>query len=144
MREIKFRAWDKKAKVMVMDIQRAYDGMNVGDYDSDMSASIYPTTFESFLDNENIKVMQFTGLKDKNGKEIYEGDIIEATYIHGAVQCEGEWIAALASKLVAKEFKERFTVKDIRDPIKTSFGIMRVPGKLEIIGNIYENPEMLK
>lgn len=113
MREIKFRIWDKERKEMI----------NIGRIDI-ADGSCKPTIFgDIFYDYWNdVELMQYTGLKDKNGVEIYEGDIVETEDYH------------LGDKLVVKGRKQ--VIADIR-----------FCGKLipcVVIGNIYENPELLK
>ncbi|WP_373844377.1 YopX family protein [Clostridium sp.] len=116
-REIKFRAWDEESELMT---------------DSD-----YEGGLREFFDHfDDCKLMQYTGLKDKNGKQVYEGDIV---------------------KEQRKRFKDKyFAVKwnndigsYIFEPLDKSltsypcFNIGTVKG-LEVIGNIYENPELLE
>ena len=78
---------------------------------------------------ETANLMQYTGLKDKNGKEIYEGDIIEKSaydndHLIGAVQMiNGRWCT-----------NESFNYDALNFPLHV----------VEIIGNIHENPELLK
>ncbi len=125
MREIKFRAWDKKEKKMyeVYAIDWSHGVIVTAHlYDGEISRKTYPN--EHYGDR--IEFMQFTGLKDKNGKEIYEGDIIEFEF-------NGK--------------KERTYIKMHDENGDGYCWWMSLPmGKreFEVIGNIYENGDLLK
>lgn len=92
-------------------------------------------------------LMQFTGLKDKNGKEIYEGDILECiSDIVRLITNEktGEIHRKICSVVYVPE-KAHFTTQLPNGYIESGFGISQeIIGKwYEVIGNIYENPELL-
>jgi uncharacterized phage protein (TIGR01671 family) len=135
-REIKFRAWDEKRKKMI--------GSDYPDnWDNDKDEWYADTNMMDLVGIENISrkmpVMQYIGLKDKDGKEIYEGDIVRI--VNKKDQKDADHMQGVG---------EVFFYENELD-----FRILKVNGHsniltwggtdfVEIIGNIYENPELLK
>lgn len=108
MRTIKFRTWNPVKKMM--ELTEGYASFDGGIFSVDVGSK------------EDV-YMQYTGLKDKNDKEIYEGDIVKSEF--GKVE-EVVW------------------VKGLMDQIAGWYGIdTRLTDELEIIGNIYENKDLL-
>jgi len=130
MREIKFRAWDKKNKKML------YPGNEWYDICCGAIEGVLAIPHSSVYDGVENKSkewipMQYTGLKDKNGREIYEGDI---------VRFKDWWDEEMVGEVRYSEKDMAFTiVNDFWD----GFPIMYADD-LEVIGNIYENPELLE
>jgi uncharacterized phage protein (TIGR01671 family) len=150
MREIKFRAWDKKEKRMRIVAALKF-GMKevllgesfvggVADFFIETVAPQQVDKVWSIISAKDCEVMQFTGLKDGNGREIYEEDVVR---LYGNALAEVKWVDA-APRMIgfgAFEFKrgdER--VIDTAD-VKT---FAREMARAEVIGNIYENSELLK
>ena len=104
MRKIKFRAWDKSQKYM------AYQGM------PDLE------TLQSFIFHFGDKeLMQFVGLKDCNGQEIYEGDIVEEGIV------------------IFSKYYYGYFIKTDNDELPLYDNL-----PVQIIGNIHENPNILE
>ena len=116
----RYRVWDREEKKMIYDAEHTYDN-----YPVDISS------FGAILDLPNFyDVMQDTGLKDKDGKKIYEGDIV-----HFKTLRSNEYIGEVKSYEDAASFfvvvKEHYMecLDDVYD--------------LEVLGNIYENKGLL-
>ncbi|MDU4427641.1 YopX family protein [Clostridium sp.] len=125
-RDIKFRGWDSVNEVMLqvesINFREGYVSLNEGD--------------NSLTDTlEMIELMQYTGLNDKDGKEIWEGDILER-YGYWSIRIEYD--------------KGCLMVRDL-DEVRYNNLILNVPicnfesiNDWKVIGNIYENPELLE
>jgi uncharacterized phage protein (TIGR01671 family) len=135
MREIRFRSWDKIRKEMLYsDTQKDFDKMLIHwDFINGWSATRAKDRF--VLSNANAVLMQYTGLKDKNGKEIYEGDII---LYSGNDSC-GKKVNPTKLEIKWNE-KGCWNIGDIWGYTGEGFYDLYTA---EIIGNLYENPELL-
>ncbi|WP_314394817.1 YopX family protein [Leptotrichia shahii] len=121
MREIKFRAWLKEERKMV-NVETLFIGINRLCFGNSKTEDLF------FRDFEEVELMQYTGLKDKNGKEIYEGDIYH--------------VGDKNIRYLVVWFDSGFEGKQLRS---TSYAGLKSWAKdIEILGNIYENPELLE
>ena len=135
MREIKFRAWDKRNKVM------SFFGSFFSIEDMDSCGLIFhPKVSDDHKQGnaKDFKLMQFAGLKDKNGKEIFEGDILKRKESKVELK-EGDIDFLGTDGLYIVEIKnQRFAY-----PINRPDAWSDIFEDDEIIGNIYENSELL-
>jgi len=127
MREIKFRAQDFtktwKYGYVAMGNESAvlFPKMKDGSVMTDIQIYVLPET-----------VGLYTGLKDKNDTEIYEGDII--SFVDGLKQVNGEWI----------DNEHIYSVEYSEAAFKGVCGLSKCLDAVEVIGNIYDNPELMK
>jgi len=122
-REIKFRAWDKNRKIIV-DVEHL--GKSAIGYKFNTRKGNITTTHYKSKSRGYFNLMQYTGLKDKNGKEIYEGDIVRTALGHPQVIVWSDMYAAFVAEYPNGDRPYRVDCTD------------------EVIGNIHENPELLE
>ncbi len=131
-REIKFRAWDKERNeflshgCILISVESGKNPVHNPQY---LDIVINPDRYR-----DRFVLMQYTGLKDKNGKEVYEGDILQ--YEH-----EGEKVF---TGPVSWENEMSFFKCEIGLNIPIPEDLCMADMSYEVIGNIYENPMLLK
>ena len=120
-REIKFRIWDienkEMLKVQELDFESTFYGGRI---------AIRPDQYNDYFDTEDMILMQYTGIDDKNGKEIYEGDIVKYENMTGKIMF----------------FNGSFIMSNFEETEEWELGVINE--ELEIMGNIYDNPELLE
>ena len=162
MRIIKFRAWDKQDKRMTYDVQGFYDGIididhkrvessawfgqarSFGEILSEQITNPDEDSPDFYLDELRFEVMQFTGLQDKVGVDIYEGDIVEYHDVcSDAYALDGENAEKTSGIIVWYKGRGGFLPQEIEKNHKGGHYITYWDQilDLKIIGNIHENPE---
>ncbi|MCT3231904.1 YopX family protein [Lactiplantibacillus plantarum] len=116
---IKFRAWDNECKVI-----RDYDELKGLTLDA--------------LDASDFKIEYFTGLKDMNGKEIYEGDIVQPV-----ISCTKRNIGKPFEVKKGNYVYGKWVAKDISNK-KFDVDGCYFSNEMQLIGNVHENPELLE
>lgn len=132
MRDIKFRAyykgneWTDDKPVMLFDVQNTYDGGAKDKYGDYLLGWL--SSFGEILDTDEFVVMQYTGKRDKNDQEVYLNDIVEDEYGYRyEVVFKGDCLRCDGIRRDGYRPKNRW-----------------FSNHLKIVGNRYENPELLK
>jgi len=125
IRDIKFRVWVKGQKEMVEVIELNFHQATIASIYDDYASGEQEWDLEDF---ENVELMQSTGSKDKNGTEIYEGDILNHfNKVYGVIRLSTGTYLGRTSTIGEQDIVLSWTSSDG-----------------ELIGNIYENPELLQ
>lgn len=145
MRQFKFRAWDERNEVMHYDFQFIKSGDSGNDWivfisdKSGVKSGHSKDEHQIVLDNpyfrQQLKVMQYTGLKDKNGKDIYEGDVISFVAASGYADGIGlvKWNCNMCGFILVNHADDIYdSIYDFTESILT------------IMGNVYNNPELVE
>ncbi|MEB7365420.1 YopX family protein [Staphylococcus borealis] len=130
---IKFRAWDKDHKYM------EYTDENlVVCFSNEGTDVVDDTTFSHLcISMQNYELMQSTGLKDKNGTEIYEGDIVELKYPYDKrIKTKGS--------IVWDRYKSCFGISMKETTERYELYRITAENYLTVIGNKYQHPELLE
>lgn len=134
MRDIKFRVWDKETKHMHICGEDVHDTIN---FEIETNRAYYYNLQNgcgSLKEDSDYVLMQYTGLHDKNGKEIYEEDIIKIKHI-------GKTVVAW----VAYDDEDAGFVTKCKNIILHNEPLSDIDMRdREVIGNIYDNAELLK
>lgn len=145
-RVIKFRAWNVGQKEMFF-----YDPKEYG-YEMRGDECITDAPLSLLVSDENWKVMQYTGLKDRKGKEIYEGDIVEdiikeaGEYNNQTIVYRGvvEWAGGERGYMFKTEWVKGIMSIDAPTYMSTINRSFKDKVPFKVIGNIYQNPELRK
>lgn len=151
-REIKFRVWDKTSEEMLYqdDFERVeIDTKNkmvtlIADEESDKSH--YVLDYEDGIEAE---IMQYTGFNDTKDKEIYEGDILKFTQIIKKIFHPEEELEIIEFYTDIKWEEGCYWIKDYRDDeyrdmLGAFIGDVYPLTEIEVVGDIYNNPELLE
>lgn len=132
---LRFRAWNKATKEM-------HEVDDIVSIDFEKSEICVKTLFFgkfSYYDLDDIVFMQSTGLTDKNGKEIFEGDVVTDGHTTGDIKNHPTLgFYMVDDNGIERWFSDDATIEDFEEDVETAHRI------LEIVGNIYTNPELLE
>jgi uncharacterized phage protein (TIGR01671 family) len=134
-RQIKFRAWDGRRMRTVW--KATFVGSNPTVF---FTATQYNEPGALPMDDDRLSLMQFTGLQDKAGRDIYEGDVVKDRF--GRIMQVQWWNFRLCWVAISET---NFHHADLYDWVDFDYEKEEKSStaRVEVIGNVYENPELL-
>ncbi|GKV69837.1 hypothetical protein NCCP2716_23350 [Sporosarcina sp. NCCP-2716] len=138
MREIKFRGYLKTEKKMLPVCDLNFNGVDQYAVGLSTCGRLDCGLCEDYYESIDVEVMQYTGLKDKNGVEIYEGDVLSYCIEEYP---GGHYRERQETRVVAFSDGCYWLISDKGDD--ALFFVHEVDCEIEIIGNIHDNPELL-
>jgi hypothetical protein len=127
MNRFKSRIWDKIGKVYRGNLYKYLINAHSGELEVWSFSDLYDEWYNTHESDEHLVVQQYTGLKDSKGVEIYEGDIVDCKYDDEKVIAEIKYSEEYAAFLCGENALWQGWL-----------------GKAEVIGNIFENSEIIK
>jgi len=131
MRDIKFRAWNYKINKM----------FKVGD---EFATTHDLDCVQYFKEGQSVALLQYTGLKDKNGVEIYEGDLLVVRHSKGDLLLKEKPSKVYFSEGCFELILPSQNMEMYLHEVAHGDNVISASHNCEVVGNIYENPELLE
>lgn len=140
MKEIKFKIHDKELKESyILKLEELAED----DYWYDGETSMYEVLSDCNNEQERFVLLRYTGFKDKDGDPIYEGDIVQIHTIIADIK-EGIWQESFCDEYDCSHYGWYINHKYSSYCSNTGMGLWENAEHCEVIGNIYDTPELLK
>ena len=139
-----FRAWDKENKRMIAD-EQDFIPLIVTNKGVLRLSALHEEDLYSLHSGTRFQIMQCTGWRDKNGRLIFEGDIVNATSGYRVMRSKFGIINTPKIAIIGWDnLNAQFVICIVNSQVRMWFSDIQRKKDIEVIGNIYENPELLE